>query len=185
MRGLPASRLGATLPLFIAALLAGCGPGRMGASPPDAAFTAQAVAFLDGLQARSFAEDREFCGYMGRTAAGTFAASAPVRGALDRCEPEMPGDIEVVASYHTHGGFGYEHDAELPTPEDVETDMAEGVFGYVATPGGRVWLIDGPRGVASQVCGPGCIAQDADFEPGVSGPVRARYTLEELIALFG
>jgi hypothetical protein len=36
-------------------------------------------------------------------------------------------------------------------------DMEEGVNGYVATPGGRFWYIDGDRGVATQICGPGAL----------------------------
>ena len=36
-----------------------------------------------------------------------------------------------------------------------DTDVAEGVFGYVSTPGGRVWLVDWRDATARQVCGVG------------------------------
>ncbi len=165
--------------------LAACGPDRVEAPEPDADFTARAVGFLDGLQGPSFAEDREYCGYLGLDDAGEFVATDPIEGEEALCEPILPFDIQVVASYHTHGAYGPEHDAEVPSPEDVDSDMAEGVFGYVSTPGGRIWLIDWRDGVATQVCGASCVAVDPNYNAREAGPVGRVYTRESLAARFG
>ncbi len=176
------------VPVFaVAALigLAACEPERIEAPEPEADFTARAVGFLDGLQAPSFREDREFCGYFGRDANGDFVATPPIAGGEAFCEPIIPDDIAVVASYHTHGAYGPEHDAEIPSPEDIDSDMAEGVFGYVSTPGGRVWLIDWRDGTARQVCGASCVAVDPAFDARETGPIGAVYTRDSLAARFG
>lgn len=171
--------------LFVLVLVAGCGPDRIEAPEPDADFTARAVGFLDGLQGPSFAEDREFCGYFGYDAAGNFVASGPNEGGEAFCEPILPNDIDVIASYHTHGAYGPEHDAEVPSPEDIQSDMAEGVFGYVSTPGGRIWLIDWRDGVARQVCGASCVAVDPAYNAAEAGPVARVYNLDTLAVRFG
>lgn len=175
--------------IFLAAcallLLGSCAPERIEAPEPDADFTARAVGYLDGLQGPSFSGDREYCGYFGYDQDGAFAASGPIEGGHDFCEPVMPGDLEIIASYHTHGAYGSEHDAEVPSPEDVDSDMAEGVFGYVATPGGRIWLIDWRDGTARQVCGTSCVLQDPDYNAREAGPVGPFYTRDDLEARFG
>lgn len=165
--------------------VAACAPGRIRAPEPDADFTARAVGFLDGLQGPSFAEDREYCGYFGLDRDGNFAATPPVTGGEAFCEPLLPSDLKVVASYHTHGAYGPEHDAEVPSPEDVDSDVAEGVFGYVSTPGGRVWLIDWRTGTATQVCGPFCVSSDPAYDPRQAGPVGRVYSRSNLAARFG
>ena len=165
--------------------LAACEPERIEAPEPDADFTARAVGFLDGLQDPSFELDREFCGYFGLDAAGSFVATPPIQGGEAFCEPVIPDYMDVGASYHTHGAYGPEHDAEVPSPEDVDSDMAEGVFGYVSTPGGRVWLIDWRDGTARQVCGASCVTVDPDFDARQAGPVGQVYTRESLAIRFG
>lgn len=166
-------------------VLAACGSGRIEAPPPDAAFTARAIGFLEGLQVPSFEGDQEYCGYFGYDARGDFVASGPDTGGVDYCETRLPRDFDVVASYHTHGAHGLEHIAEIPSPDDVETDMAEGVFGFVSTPGGRIWLIDWRTGTAEQVCGLSCVTPDPAFDPRETGPVRRVYTRALLAQRFG
>ena len=175
----------AALVLAACLALAACAPDRVEAPEPDADFTARAVGFLEGLQARSVAGDREYCGYLGYDGAGNFAFSGPQQGGEAWCEPVRPGDLDVIASYHTHGAYGHEHDAEVPSPEDVDTDVAEGVFGYVSTPGGRVWLIDWRDATATQVCGLGCIIADPFRDPAEDGRVARVYTRDDLAARFG
>ncbi|MEM9708783.1 MAG: DUF4329 domain-containing protein [Pseudomonadota bacterium] len=165
--------------------LAACDSGRVEAPPPSADFTERAIGFLDGLQNPSFTNNREFCGYFGFDANGTFAASGPHRGEADSCTAPFPGDIRVIASYHTHGAHGAEFDAEVPSPEDVESDMAEGVFGYISTPGGRVWLVDWRDGSARQLCGRRCVLPDPDYDSRDVDPVSSRYSLQSLEARFG
>jgi len=58
--------------------------------------------------------------------------------------------------------------------------MEDGVDGYVATPGGRLWFIDGQSGRARQICGLGCLTQDPDFKPEIYGPIKQSYTLGEI-----
>ncbi|MFK7937977.1 MAG: DUF4329 domain-containing protein [Roseovarius sp.] len=138
-----------------------------------------AKAFLDQMQARSFAANREFCGIFGRDADGYVIATAPILGELDTCRPPVGGPtFNAFASYHSHGAFDYPADAEVPSTYDVLADRAEKVVGYISTPGGRVWRTD--NGVARQICGVGCIQVDPNFEPQVFGPVYKRYTLDQL-----
>jgi hypothetical protein len=148
----------------------------------DAAEMAAARAVLLQLQPRSFAENLEYCGYIGRMPDGSLMATEVTRGDSWGCLSR--GDesrfVEVVASFHTHAGFDRAADSEVPSSTDIEGDMDEGVNGYVATPGGRLWYIDGRRGVATLICGLGCMGQDPNFISGDSGPIASRYTLQEL-----
>ncbi|MEX0338245.1 MAG: DUF4329 domain-containing protein [Arenibacterium sp.] len=164
-------------PLLITAVL--LIPG--GAPAQDAAEVAFAKSVLSQLQSPSFQSNREFCGMIGETEEGRLVASKPKRGGRDGCRPNDPRDaVEVFASFHTHAGFDEGADSELPSVEDVLSDMDEGVDGYLATPGGRCWFIDGQSGSVRQICGLGCLPQDPDFVPGVFGPIRKRYSLGEL-----
>jgi hypothetical protein len=136
------------------------------------------------LQPRSFAENREYCGYVGVLPDGTVSVTEVTRGRRDSClsRADESRFVEIVASFHTHAGFDPEADSEVPSIEDIEGDMFEGVDGYVATPGGRLWYIDGRRGVATLICGLGCMGQDPNFVPGIAGPIANRYTLDDLDA---
>lgn len=161
------------------ALLAGLASGAAhGQDRSEMAFARQ---ILSGLQAQSFASNREYCGTIGLTEEGRLVASHPRRGGRDGCRPRDPlGAWDVIASYHTHAGFDRDADSELPSVSDVLSDMDEGLDGYLATPGGRFWFIDGQTGTVRQICGPGCLPADPGFEPGLWGPIRKRYTLGQL-----
>ncbi|WP_257894870.1 DUF4329 domain-containing protein [Gymnodinialimonas phycosphaerae] len=148
----------------------------------DAAELAVARGVLLQLQARSFAENLEYCGYIGRLPDGRLTATEVSRGDTWGCLSR--GDesrfVEIVASFHTHAGFDRAADSEVPSTDDLRGDVAERVNGYVATPGGRLWYIDYRRAVATQVCGLGCMGQDPDFIPGDAGPIAQSYTLQQL-----
>ncbi len=165
---------------LLCAVLAACVP----AAPepePDRAFHEAAIAFLDGLQPRSIAENREYCGYFGLDASGGFRATRPRSGMSESCElAGFPETLDVVASYHTHSAFDTRIDSEVPSTDDVMTDVADRVFGYVSTPGGRVWLVDWRDRSTRQLCGIGCVTSDPDFVPGDAGPIAVRYTLRDL-----
>jgi hypothetical protein len=136
---------------------------------------------LSQAQAKSFATQREYCGYIGITPAGRLKATPPTRGHLDSCYASTPpNNLEIIASYHTHAAFDPEADSEVPSSVDMLADMGEGVDGYIATPGGRVWFIDGQRGIARQICGVRCIISDKYFKSGGHNKVRAHYTLQQL-----
>lgn len=149
----------------------------------DASELAVARGVLMQLQPRSFAENLEYCGYIGRMGDGRLAATEVTRGDEWGCLSR--GDesrfVEVVASFHTHAAFDRAADSEVPSTDDVRGDMAERVNGYVATPGGRLWYIDWRQGVATLVCGLGCMGQDPNFIPGDAGPIAQRYSLRDLI----
>ncbi|MEX0348589.1 MAG: DUF4329 domain-containing protein [Paracoccaceae bacterium] len=144
--------------------------------------TDAAYELLRDLQMESFAENREFCGFIGEDLYGQLIASAPRRGRSDSCRPRFPrgGDIEPLASFHTHAAHDLNADSEVPSSSDVIADMEDGVDGYVATPGGRFWFIDGVEGTARLLCGPGCLPQDPNYDPNDGVPVGDFYTLQEL-----
>lgn len=170
-------------PLMGAALIAAAFlPGPGGAQ--DAAELSAARAVLLQLQPRSFAENLEYCGYVGRMPDGRLTATEVTRGDAWGClsRADESRFVEVVASFHTHAAFSRDADSEVPSSSDVVGDREEGVNGYVATPGGRLWFIDGRRGVATQICGPGCMGQDPDFIPGDAGPIAPSYSLQQLRA---
>lgn len=150
----------------------------------DAVEVAAARAVLLQLQPRSFAENLEYCGYLGRLPDGRLTATEVTRGDAWSCLSRADASrfVEIVASFHTHAGFVRSADSEVPSSDDMMGDMQERVNGYVATPGGRLWYIDYRRAVATQVCGLGCMGQDPDFIPGDAGPIAQSYTLQQLQA---
>ncbi|MEM6636642.1 MAG: DUF4329 domain-containing protein [Pseudomonadota bacterium] len=169
-----------TLAIFF--LTAGCTETLPPPSTQDGAFHQAAIAFLDALQPRSIREEREYCGYFGRDAAGGFVATEPIQGAFAYCDlADPPNSFQTVASYHTHGSFDTDADSEVPSVADVESDIAVGVYGYVSTPGGRVWFINGWDDDIRQLCGISCVASDPAFIAGDAGPIPTHYTLAELI----
>ena len=142
------------------------------------AFHDRAIAFLDAIQPRSIAENVEYCGYFGLKDDGAFHATSPVAGGEDYCDfPAWPDGVEVIASYHTHSAHGEEHDSEVPSTDDIRADIEEGTFGYISTPGGRVWFVDWRKRRATLLCGLDCVASDPNFVPGVAGTIRESYGL--------
>ncbi|NRA99579.1 MAG: DUF4329 domain-containing protein [Rhodobacteraceae bacterium] len=147
--------------------------------------TAFARGLLNSIQEQSFEEGREYCGYIGYRADGTLAATKPRRGREASCLIwRWPRTLDVVASYHTHGNFNSAYFNETPSVEDVLGDNGAGIDGYVATPGGRLWYVDGETGAVRQLCRPGCMKVDPGFVAGQEGPVAMRYSFDELIDRF-
>ncbi|WP_371224518.1 DUF4329 domain-containing protein [Roseovarius sp. 2305UL8-3] len=138
-----------------------------------------AKAFLDQMQARSFAADREFCGIFGRDTDGYVIATPPILGRVDSCRTPDPAEgFNVFASYHSHGAHDEDVDTEVPSSYDLRADREEGVVGYISTPGGRIWFSQ--DGAATLLCGRGCITMDPEFTPGLYGPIANRYTIATL-----
>ncbi|TMV10137.1 DUF4329 domain-containing protein [Ruegeria sediminis] len=151
---------------------------------PPASEIAAVKARFAPLQHLSFAVGYEYCGYLGRTVQGSMVFTEMVRGDWDGCTPPAPpSNFVPIASMHTHGAYDPFVPAEFPTVLDLEADHIEGVDGYVATPGGRLWYIDGRAMEAIQICGEGCLPQDPDFRSGDDGAIAKRYTLKDLQAL--
>lgn len=122
------------------------------------------------LNPTSIEQNVEFCGYIGFTADGELAYSQPTRGDEGSCLSDDPTNLELItAPYHTHGGFSPDYSSELPSGTDMEGDEDEGIDGWVATPGGRLWYIDTTDMVTFQICGIGCLPSDPEFIAGDSG----------------
>lgn len=141
---------------------------------------------LDALQQPSFAGDLELCGIIFETSEGTLGVSLPNEGGEASCDIayfDEPGMVPV-ASFHTHGKHSDQYDGEVPSLQDIESDVATGMDGYVATPGGRLWHIDHKEASARMVCGPGCITQDPNFRPCPADMISQRYSTQQLAERF-
>ncbi|WP_299144975.1 DUF4329 domain-containing protein [uncultured Tateyamaria sp.] len=177
------------LPLVLA--LAACvpdDPATIQMAPRPVPQTDNEVAFVSRLfndiQPRSIMEDREYCGLIGLGADGALVATAPRRGQVSSCLPPAPGSVPfvVVASYHTHGAYSPDYFTEVPSFDDMRTDIQDGTDGYVATPGGRLWYVDARNQVARQVCGRNCLIPDPDHREDPDFAVQPTYTLDDLRA---
>lgn len=145
---------------------------------------AAAKKILSELQANSFKNNREYCGVLLRTATGKLISSKAFRGSKARCRVRrIPDGAEVVASYHTHGAYLPGYDNEVPSLLDLEVEMDWRIDGYVSTPGGRFWHVDGRRGTVTLVCGKGCLPSDPNFrdQSRFFGKIRTAYDFESLM----
>ncbi len=134
------------------------------------------------LNPMSFDENVEYCGYVGFTSDGELAVSPATRGDEGSCLSDEPENLELlVASYHTHGGYSPDYSSELPSGSDMEGDEDEGIDGWVATPGGRLWYIDTTDMVTFQICGIGCLPSDPAFIAGESGFIEQSYSYDDLV----
>lgn len=154
----------------------------VGASAQSAAEEALIREVFETLNRRSIVENVEYCGYVGFNDDGALVVSRPTKGDESTCLSDDPEDIAVItASYHTHGAYSPDYYNELPSGDDMEGDEAEGIDGWVATPGGRLWYIDTADMVTFQVCGLGCLPSDPDFIAGDLGIIAPSYSYDELI----
>ena len=152
-------------------------------STPAGAELAFVSAILADLQRRSFAGNREFCGYIGLDAAGALMQTAPIPGNEASCPlPDVPPGMTLLASFHTHGTYSPYYASEWPTTQDMATDASDDIDGYISTPGGRLWHVDTDRMAVDQVCGRGCLPQDPAYVAADDGPVRPAMTYAELAA---
>ena len=130
----------------------------------------------------SIEENVEFCGYLGYTSDGQLAVSAPTRGDEGSCLADDPVNLDlIVASYHTHGSYSSDYSSELPSGADMEGDEQEGIDGWVATPGGRLWYIDTTDMITRQICGIECLPSDPEFVGGESGIIELGYSYDGLV----
>lgn len=148
-------------------------------TPAEVAFVSRLFNDIQGL---SIAQDREYCGLLGVDETGAYVATEPRRGRTATCLPPDPAfaDFTVLASYHTHGSFNTEYLNEIPSFDDMRTDIEDGTDGYIATPGGRLWYVDARARIARQICGLNCLIPDPDHREDPDFPVRPTYTLDDL-----
>ncbi|MEE9428571.1 MAG: DUF4329 domain-containing protein [Paracoccaceae bacterium] len=151
------------------------------AQPHSAAEVTFVKAFLSDLQTRSIRENREYCGFIVLNGAGELAASAPLRGQEAGCRPDEPAEgSSILASYHTHAAYSPDFDSEVPSVDDLRADILQGIDGYIATPGGRVWYNSAELKRATLLCGEGCIISDPNYRAETDYPVAQTYDLRAL-----
>ena len=144
--------------------------------------SALAKTVLSAIQPTSIAENVEYCGVIGLDEDGRLIASKPTRGEEGSCLSDEPRNIVIeTASYHTHGGYSADYVNEVPSVDDIEGDMADGVDGYIATPGGRLWYNDTEAEEIFQICGLGCLPSDPLFIQGSDGTIYNSYSYSELV----
>lgn len=148
----------------------------------DAEEVAVARAILTQLQPLSFEKRREYCGFIGYNANAQLEASDPVPGTQASCSAPFPRHLAVVASYHTHGDFDHGYFNEVPSDIDVDSDAEFLLNGYVSTPGGRLWFIDGRGETLHQICGIACLPVAPGFYKGINGDIAHTYTFDALRA---
>lgn len=166
------------LALYLALFLSGTG---LSAGPLEQEM-ALAKQILTELQEQSIRDNREYCGLIGRDLQGRLVVTEAVRGSRARCRyPDPPSGTVLVASYHTHGAFLSDYDNEVPSAIDVQTEMMSGTRGYIATPGGRFWMIDGPTGTARLICDAKCLPWDPRYRSWIAGTVKSRYSYYDLV----
>ena len=167
--------------LALLGCLCGASPGAAQVTRPPADEVALVKAHLRAAQAASFQRSREYCGYLVRLRNGGLQVTRLRRGNRNGCTPlAPPPGSQALASIHTHGAYHPSVPAEFPTTLDMESDAREGVNGYVATPGGRLWYIDSARQETVQLCGLGCLPQDPSFRAGDDGVIRKHYHYRDL-----
>ena len=158
------------------------GPEDFVRTVPQSEIQPFAKAQRSAVQRRSFAENEEICAIIFEDSEGKLGTTDLVVGDKESCDIayfDLPG-MAPVASFHTHAGYDPEYDSEVPSLLDIRGDIQDGMDGYVSTPGGRFWHIDGLAGTATQVCGEGCLDTDPKFRAcGPNAPAR-RYTLEQM-----
>jgi hypothetical protein len=137
---------------------------------------------LADLQRKSFANNREYCGYIGLDPAGRWMATPVTQGNEASCPlPNIPTGMRLVASFHTHGTYSPHYASEWPTTQDMATDASDDIDGYISTPGGRLWHVDTDTMTVHQMCGRGCLPQDPNYVAAEDGPVRRDMSYQELL----
>lgn len=142
-----------------------------------------AATHFDWLQPRSIREGVEYCGLFGVDRNGNLVATLAEAGDADSCQPDdAPPGIDVLASWHTHGAYDRDADTEVPSLGDLESDIEEGIDGYIATPGGRLWLNDAEERKSILLCDVGCVAADPAYRPCPAFAPGREHTLNSLRA---
>ncbi len=149
-------------------------------SPEFKKVEAVAIEVLDSLQAISFKEQREYCGWIVDDGTDIFATKA-VPGDESSCTVDYPEDsIVLLASYHTHGQHNPDYWSEAPSNDDIESDFDEEIYGFVSTPAGRIWVIDPYQEMLFQICGEGCVTADPNYDSSEYPPIPESGTPEEI-----
>lgn len=111
----------------------------------DAGFRA-----VNAVNPRSVRENREYGGWVYQNQDNTYSSTSPVRGDvasvfLPAPASVLPAGSRLRASYHTHAGPDPRFDNENFSPQDIRSDNALGIGGYLGTPGGAFKYHKGGR----------------------------------------
>ena len=156
------------------------------ASLKEIALQEFAKAQLNALQPVSFAQGREHCGVIYKTADGELRATETFTGSRAGCSYSFTpkrGE-KALATFHTHGAHSDDNGGETPSPADLSDDIANKLIGFIATPGGRVWRNDWREQSTQQLCGLGCVAADPSFKVCAAFAPEPAYSLAQLIERF-
>lgn len=135
---------------------------------------------FETAQTLSFKNNREYCGYLVLDENNRLNHTKLTKGREESClADDFPEEWTPIASYHTHGAHVDGESFELPSYEDVEGDEEEGVDGYIATPGGRLWYSDSTERTVNLIC-VGCVPADPRFEEHPDDAPYDFYTYDEL-----
>jgi hypothetical protein len=157
---------------------------------PATAQSAEETEFMMGLMESmnqlSLRFNREVCGFVLVDGQGNYSSTKVSWGGHASCASlPLEEGTRAVSSWHTHAAWAREYDNEVPSIQDVEGDMRMGVNGWVGTPGGRLWFVDGQSGIMRQVCGPDCLPTDPNSVHEVNDAPSQTYTLDGLYGRFG
>ncbi|RGP40741.1 hypothetical protein BPTFM16_01029 [Altererythrobacter insulae] len=137
---------------------------------------------LRALQQPSIADDTERCGIIFEDSDGELGVTGVVEGEQASCGIaffDLPG-MAPIASFHTHAAYSPQFDSEVPSLDDMQSDIANRMHGFVSTPGGRMWWIDWETRRANLICGEGCLPRDPNYVPCTTGQLPQSFTPEEL-----
>lgn len=169
-----------TLIIASAIALAACAGAQPEPRAPQPQVQTYARSVVNSLQPQSFANQREYCGYIYLTPNDTLAHTTRA-GDLSSCDyGRAPSG--TIASFHTHGHYAPGYDSEIPSVDDATGSIDSGLDDYLGTPGGRFWII-GADGRSDLICDAGCLQSDPNYRDDPSLPVDNAYTLGELRAL--
>lgn len=109
----------------------GLRPGDCYESADEAAANA-----LSEINPRSIREDREYAGWIHKTANGWYSYTAPRGGSAHSSNPgiRLPG---AISDYHTHGAASRGYDGEVASSADWQTTPYRQT-NYLGTPSGRM-----------------------------------------------
>ena len=144
-------------------------------------------ATLEELQPQSIDKNQEFCGVVYEDEQGILQTSRIYEGSRATCAFDwgLPLGNNVVASFHTHGGYDVGFDSEMPSIDDLANDIDARIFGFISTPGGRLWRVDWIDETATQVCGEGCLPQDPRYAGTQKENLAQTYSFDDLKAREG
>lgn len=86
----------------------------------------------------------------------------------------------MIVSWYTHGAYDRDADTEVPSRDDLDSDIEEEIDGVIATPGGRLWFNDVAAEKIILLCGVGCVVFDPAYRPCPTFAPGTEHTLGNL-----